>query len=340
MPDRANPLSGKGVTGRVQPPILGNISCLSAKLGLVELPSIPRQANPHRSLALDHDKKMVLRAKYADMILVHGGGPGVEPIAAQWENRNGVHQIVCKPDWDRHGRASPFRRNEELLNRLPKGVIAFTGSGITENLVDKARQLGIPFLFPSPVSQRHRHPRARFVLRTTAIGTAGARDRRPGHMPMHFAEHSCIGNRALPVAERSAPPPAQTPRRLRSAGFTGVDLPIFHTARIDYPTGRAGLGFNTRRSGLQGVPWAPMSCLFRAKRGQRASCDCWTECMLWEGDSIPLESLVLFRTCFPEHTRYSPEHTPESPEYTARPTLGRLRYPRCQLPHSGTECSL
>ena len=39
---------------------MGNISCLSAKLGLVELPSTPRQANPHRSLALDHDKKMVL----------------------------------------------------------------------------------------------------------------------------------------------------------------------------------------------------------------------------------------------------------------------------------------
>ena len=84
------------------------------------------------------------RAKYPDMVLVHGGGPGVERIAAQWADRNGVHQVVCKPDWDRHGRAAPFRRNDELLNLLPKGVIAFPGSGITENLVDKARQLGIP----------------------------------------------------------------------------------------------------------------------------------------------------------------------------------------------------
>ena len=84
------------------------------------------------------------RAKHADMVLVHGGGPGVERIAAQWAERNGVHQVVCKPDWDRHGRAAPFRRNEELLNLLPKGVIAFPGSGITENLVDRARQMGIP----------------------------------------------------------------------------------------------------------------------------------------------------------------------------------------------------
>ncbi|MCY4405439.1 MAG: DUF2493 domain-containing protein [Rhodospirillaceae bacterium] len=86
------------------------------------------------------------RAKHADMVLVHGGGPGVEKIAARWAERNGVDQVVCKPDWDRHGRAAPFRRNEELLNLLPKGVIAFPGSGITENLVDRARQLGIPVL--------------------------------------------------------------------------------------------------------------------------------------------------------------------------------------------------
>ena len=84
------------------------------------------------------------RAKYADMVLVHGGGPGVERIAARWAERNGVHQIVCKPDWNKHGRAAPFRRNDDLLNLLPKGLIAFPGNGITENLIDKATKLGIP----------------------------------------------------------------------------------------------------------------------------------------------------------------------------------------------------
>ena len=84
------------------------------------------------------------KAKYDDIVLVHGGGPGVERIAAQWAERNAVHQVVCKPDWNRHGRAAPFRRNDELLNLLPKGVLAFPGSGITDNLVDKAVKLGIP----------------------------------------------------------------------------------------------------------------------------------------------------------------------------------------------------
>ncbi len=85
-----------------------------------------------------------VRAKYGDMVLVHGGSAGVEKVAARWAESKGVHQIVCKPDWNRHNRAAPFKRNDELLNLLPKGVVAFPGGGITENLVDKARQLGIP----------------------------------------------------------------------------------------------------------------------------------------------------------------------------------------------------
>ena len=49
------------------------------------------------------------RAKHSDIVLVHGGGPGVEKVAARWAERNGVDQVVCKPDWDAHGRAAPFR---------------------------------------------------------------------------------------------------------------------------------------------------------------------------------------------------------------------------------------
>ena len=100
-----------------------------------------KEANDVSKIIAHLDK---VKAKYADVVLVHGGGPGAEKIAAGWAERNGVHQVVCKPDWDAHGRAAPFRRNDELLSLLPKGVIAFPGSGITDNLVDKARTLGIP----------------------------------------------------------------------------------------------------------------------------------------------------------------------------------------------------
>ena len=80
------------------------------------------------------------------MVLLHGGGPGAEKIAARWAEKHGVHQVVCKPDWNRDGKAAPFRRNDVLLNLLPKGLVAFPGSGITDNMIDKARRIGIPVL--------------------------------------------------------------------------------------------------------------------------------------------------------------------------------------------------
>ena len=85
-----------------------------------------------------------VKERHPDMVLVHGGGPGAGHIAARWAESNAVHQVVFRPDWDAHGRAAPFRRNDQLLKLLPTGLVAFPGAGITENLVDKARELGIP----------------------------------------------------------------------------------------------------------------------------------------------------------------------------------------------------
>lgn len=85
-----------------------------------------------------------VRARHPDMVLLHGGAPrGAELIAAKWAENRGVAQVVFKPDWNRHKNAAPFKRNDALLDALPLGVIAFPGSGITDNLVDKARRLGI-----------------------------------------------------------------------------------------------------------------------------------------------------------------------------------------------------
>ncbi|GFE67106.1 DUF2493 domain-containing protein [Litoreibacter roseus] len=85
------------------------------------------------------------REKYPDMILLHGGTPkGAEHIASLWADNRGVAQVIFKPDWAAHNKAAPFKRNDRLLEAMPKGVIACPGSGITDNLVDKARKLGIP----------------------------------------------------------------------------------------------------------------------------------------------------------------------------------------------------
>jgi hypothetical protein len=86
-------------------------------------------------------------AKHADMVLIHGGTPkGAEKAAACWADHRKVTQIAFKPDWAADGKAAPFKRNDRMLEIVPVGVIVFPGSGITGNLADKAKRLGIPVL--------------------------------------------------------------------------------------------------------------------------------------------------------------------------------------------------
>jgi hypothetical protein len=86
-----------------------------------------------------------VQAKHSDMVLLHGGTPrGAEKIAACWADARKVSQVVFKPDWTRHQKAAPFKRNDQLLEALPIGVVVFPGSGVTDNLADKAKAMGIP----------------------------------------------------------------------------------------------------------------------------------------------------------------------------------------------------
>ena len=98
--------------------------------------------NDHRLIWAKLDQ---VHVKHPDMVLIHGGSPkGAERIAARWADHRKVAQIVFKPDWVRHAKAAPFKRNDQIIDVMPIGVIAFPGSGISANLADKARKLGIP----------------------------------------------------------------------------------------------------------------------------------------------------------------------------------------------------
>jgi len=115
----------------------------------VHLPAGPRiafgggiECNDHTTIWATLDKVL---AKHPGMVLLHGGSPrGAERIAACWADNRKVTQIAFKPDWNRDGKAAPFKRNDRMLEAMPIGIVVFPGSGITGNLADKARKLGIP----------------------------------------------------------------------------------------------------------------------------------------------------------------------------------------------------
>ena len=76
-------------------------------------------------------------AKYPDMVLFHGGNPtGGEHIASLWARARKITQVPFRPDWERFKKAAPFRRNDQMLEVLPKAVVACPGNGINANLVE------------------------------------------------------------------------------------------------------------------------------------------------------------------------------------------------------------
>jgi hypothetical protein len=50
--------------------------------------------------------------------------------------------VPIRPDSTRFRKAAPFKRNDVMLEQLPAGVLQFPG--ISANLADKARKMGIP----------------------------------------------------------------------------------------------------------------------------------------------------------------------------------------------------
>jgi hypothetical protein len=114
----------------------------------VLLPAGPKIAfsggdfNDHRLIWAKLDQ---VHAKHPDMVLMHGGrrrAPRKDRLPLGRHRK--VPQVAFKPDWTKHAKAAPFKRNDQMLDVLPIGVIIFPGTGIQDNLADKARKLGIP----------------------------------------------------------------------------------------------------------------------------------------------------------------------------------------------------
>jgi hypothetical protein len=64
-------------------------------------------------------------------------------MAGRWTDHRKIAQIAFKPGWTREGKAAPFKCNDRMLDVVPTGLVVFPGSGITDNLADKAKKLGI-----------------------------------------------------------------------------------------------------------------------------------------------------------------------------------------------------
>ena len=85
-----------------------------------------------------------MRARHPDMVLAHTAqARGADLIAARWAETRGVDQVAFRPDFAKHLKAAPFRRNDEMIAAGLAACVVFPGNGVTLNLGQKAEKAGL-----------------------------------------------------------------------------------------------------------------------------------------------------------------------------------------------------
>ena len=59
------------------------------------------------------------KSEWPDMALATTGAKGAEKLAIKWAAQKGVTLVLAKADFDTHGKAAPFRANDDLLALEP-----------------------------------------------------------------------------------------------------------------------------------------------------------------------------------------------------------------------------
>lgn len=98
------------------------------------------------------------RSQWPDMALATTGAKGAERLAIRWAQQKGVTLVLARADFDRHGKAAPFRANDELMALEPTCCLTLaqsldetraTGShpfGPALNLAQQASARGVQHL--------------------------------------------------------------------------------------------------------------------------------------------------------------------------------------------------
>lgn len=79
------------------------------------------------------------RQEWPDMALATTGAKGSERLAIKWAQQKGVKLILARADFDAHGKAAPFRANDELIALEPEVCLTLVHS------VDRSRGDQRPF---------------------------------------------------------------------------------------------------------------------------------------------------------------------------------------------------
>jgi len=77
--------------------------------------------------------------------IVSGGAMGVDTVAREYANRNGIKLTEFLPEYEKYGRGAPLKRNITIIE-YADAVLAFWDgkSRGTKYVIDNCKQRGIP----------------------------------------------------------------------------------------------------------------------------------------------------------------------------------------------------
>lgn len=150
-------------TGEVWTPWRGSVRASRTTAALLEARDVLRAARARKHAAADPGASIVAfraspmadtaddanrifdalnwaREQWPEMVLATSGAKGAEKLAIKWAKSKSVTLVLAKADFDRHGRAAPFRVNDEMLALDPVCVLTLA------NTLDPIRSQGVqPF---------------------------------------------------------------------------------------------------------------------------------------------------------------------------------------------------
>ncbi|MCF8506885.1 MAG: DUF2493 domain-containing protein [Caulobacter sp.] len=138
-------------TGEVWSPWKGNVRASRTTAAQIEARDVIRSAKARKHSAADPGATIIAfrgspladtaedagrifdalnwaREQWPEMALATTGAKGAEKLAIKWAKSKNVTLVLAKADFDRHGRAAPFRANDEMLELDPVCVLTLANT--------------------------------------------------------------------------------------------------------------------------------------------------------------------------------------------------------------------
>ena len=59
--------------------------------------------------------------------IISGGAKGIDTLAEQYAEQNGLKKIIIKPEYEKYGKAAPIKRNETMVDIADVVLIVWDG---------------------------------------------------------------------------------------------------------------------------------------------------------------------------------------------------------------------